>query len=137
VRGQAERLQKLRILLVLALMLAAAALGQIVRFDQRVFAEVGHGMEVEVEGLTGQEGFSDQLTVPHSASRRETFGGVIHEEYSDSKLFLGMALSPQNSARPSSATFRATRVREGSYAPIASRLAAVASLKLSAGFNSP
>src|SRR3984893_10627935 len=31
--------------------LAAAALGQIVRFDERMLAEVGHGMEVEVERL--------------------------------------------------------------------------------------
>src|ERR1700687_621399 len=44
--------------------LAAAALGQIVRFDQRVLAEVGHGMEVEGEGLTGPGGLSGQLTVP-------------------------------------------------------------------------
>ncbi len=34
------------------------------RFDQRVLAEVGHGVEVEVEGLAGQERLSGQLTVP-------------------------------------------------------------------------
>ena len=42
--------------------------------------------------------------VCHEASRRETVWRVIREEYSDRKLFLGMALRPQNRARPSSAT---------------------------------
>jgi hypothetical protein len=38
------------------------------------------------------------------SSRRETFCGVMREEYSHRKLFLGMALRPQNNASPSSAT---------------------------------
>jgi hypothetical protein len=32
--------------------------------DQRVGAEVGHGMEVQVEGRAGQEGFPSQVGVP-------------------------------------------------------------------------
>src|SRR5215468_9585189 len=42
--------------------------------------------------------------VCHPASKRETCLGVMREEYSDRKLFFGMALRPQNKARPSSAT---------------------------------
>jgi hypothetical protein len=60
-------------------------------------------VEVEIERLAGEEIFSAELRVPEG-SRRETFCGVMREEYSDRKLFLGMALSPQNSASPSSAT---------------------------------
>src|ERR1700752_2479272 len=37
-------------------------------------------------------------------SRSETFSGVMRDAYSDKKLFLGMALRPQNSPSPSSAT---------------------------------
>ena len=72
-------------------------------FDQRVLAEVGHGMEVEIERVAGNRA-SPVSRSCHSASKRETFCGVMREEYSDRKLFLGMALSPQNSASPSSAT---------------------------------
>ena len=38
------------------------------------------------------------------ASTCETFCGVMREEYSERKLLFGMALRPQNSPRPSSAT---------------------------------
>src|SRR5271166_4904360 len=68
-----------------------------------MLAEVGHGVEVEIERLTAKR-FSPLSCACHRASRRETFCGVMREEYSDRKLFLGMALSPQNSASPSSAT---------------------------------
>src|SRR5215468_5618252 len=40
----------------------------------------------------------------HSASSLATFCGVMRDEYSDRKLFLGMALRPQKRASPSSAT---------------------------------
>ena len=44
--------------------LAAAALGEIVRFDQGMLAEIGHGVEVEVERLAGHESLSGQLVMP-------------------------------------------------------------------------
>src|ERR1700730_1480046 len=44
--------------------LATTALGQIVGFDERMLAEVGHGMEVEIERLAGEEVFPGELRVP-------------------------------------------------------------------------
>jgi len=44
--------------------LAATSLGKIVGFDDRMFAEVGHGVEVEVKRLAGKEVFCGELAVP-------------------------------------------------------------------------
>ena len=37
------------------------ALGDVVGSRPRVLAEIGHGVEVEIEGLAGDEGLSRQL----------------------------------------------------------------------------
>ena len=55
--------------------LAAAALGQIVGFDERMLAEVGHGVEVEIEGLAGEEGFAGELRVPGGEQARDLLRG--------------------------------------------------------------
>ena len=44
--------------------LAAAALGEVVGLDLRVLAEVGHGVEVEIEGLCGEDVAAGDLVVP-------------------------------------------------------------------------
>ena len=80
--------------------LAATSLGQIVGFDQRMLAEVGHGVEVEIERLAGEERLAGRLARASRPSRRETFCGVMREEYSDRKLFFGMTLRPQNKREP-------------------------------------
>jgi hypothetical protein len=73
--------------------LAAAALGQIVGFDQGVLAEIGHGVEVEVERLTSHEVLSGQLVVPKSEQardlRRNDARGVFRQE-----AFLGHGIEP-------------------------------------------
>jgi hypothetical protein len=111
--------------------LTATAPRQIVGFDHRVFADIGHGVEIEVDRLPLKRD-SPANGSCHRASSRETFCGVIREEYSDRKLFFGMTLSPQNSARPLSATkamiwlfrsmahsFRASEARKACAAGIA------------------
>jgi len=58
-------------------------------------------------GILGQKGEDAGLaatSLGQIVGFDEWIGGVMREEYSDRKLFLGMALSPQNSASPSSAT---------------------------------
>ncbi len=44
--------------------LSAAALGEVVGLDLRVVAEVGHGVEVEIEGLRGEDVVAGDLVVP-------------------------------------------------------------------------
>ena len=83
--------------------LPATSLRQIMGLDEGMLAEIRHGVEIEVEDSPVNSA-SPANRVCHEASRRETVWRVIREEYSDRKLFLGMALRPQNRARPSSAT---------------------------------
>src|SRR5882757_8611977 len=71
-------------------------------FYERMLAEIGHGMEIEIERVAGQDVLSGDLCVPSRQQARHPLG-VMREEYSDRKLFFGMALRPQNKARPSSA----------------------------------
>ena len=83
--------------------LSSAALGQIVGLHDRVLAEVWHGVEVEIDRLCREQRIACD-PVCQAASRLETLLGVMREECSARKLFLGMALRPQNRARPWSAT---------------------------------
>src|SRR5260370_7254723 len=66
--------------------LAATSLGEIMGFDHRVLAEVGHGMEVEIEGLTGEQCFAGQLLVPEAEQAgdllRGDLRGVLGQEAS-------------------------------------------------------
>ena len=79
--------------------------GDVVALDDRVLAVVGDGVEVEIEGLAGEELLARRRASCQAASRlRASWRESMREEYSERKLFLGMALRPQNSARPSSAT---------------------------------
>jgi len=57
--------------------LAATSLGQVVRFDHRVLAEVGHGMEVEIEGLAGEQRFAGQLLMPEAGQARDLLRGDL------------------------------------------------------------
>ena len=43
-------------------------------FDERMLAEVGHGVEVEIEGLTGEE-VSGEPRVPDSEQTRDLLRG--------------------------------------------------------------
>ena len=79
--------------------LAAAALGQIVGFDQRVLAEVGHGVEVEVEGLAGQEGLSGHLVVPKSEQAGDLLRGDARGIFRQEAL-LGHGVEPAEQREP-------------------------------------
>src|SRR5215471_17803038 len=76
----------------------------------------------------------------HSASSLATFCGVMRDEYSDRKLFLGMALRPQNRASPSSATSAMMwllRSMDHSLSASEARSACVAGIMLEPGSLAP
>jgi len=79
--------------------LAAAALGQIVGFDDRMLAEVGHGVEVEVERIAGQEGLFSHLVVPQSEEAgdllRRDARGIFRQ-----KALLGHGVEPTEQREP-------------------------------------
>src|ERR1700757_4553264 len=77
--------------------------------DERMGAEIRHGVEVELKDWPERIA-SPAIWACQPASKCDTFCGVIREEYSARKLFLGMLLRPQKSARPSSATSAITWV---------------------------
>ena len=66
---------------------AAAALRQVVGFDQRVGAEVGHGVEVQVEGRAGQEGFPGQVGVPAGQQAGDFLRGDARGIFRNKALF--------------------------------------------------
>ena len=46
--------------------LATASFGQVVGFDQRMLAEIGHGVKIEIDGLAGEEGSGCWFGMPFS-----------------------------------------------------------------------
>ena len=44
-------------------------------FHERVLAEIGHGMEIEIERLPCQDALSGDLCVPSGQQARDLFGG--------------------------------------------------------------
>ena len=69
------------------------------RFDLRVLAEVGHGVEVEVEGLAGQKGLSGQLTVPQSEHAGDLLRGDTRGIFRQEAL-LGHRVEPAEQRQP-------------------------------------
>jgi hypothetical protein len=51
--------------------LAPTSLGQIMGFDERMLAEIGHGVEIEIERGAGEEIFSGELSVPEGEQTRD------------------------------------------------------------------
>src|SRR5919109_2451587 len=68
-----------------------------------MLAEIGYGVEVEVEGFARQDRFAGERSVPGAEQGCDFLRGNARE-YSDRKLFFGMTLRPENRPRPSSAT---------------------------------
>ena len=68
-------------------------------FDQRVVAEVGDGMEVEVEGLALHEGLSGHLVVPQPEQARDLLRGdargILRQE-----ALLGHGIEPAEQRQP-------------------------------------
>jgi len=46
-------------------------------FDRRVLAEVGHGVEVEIERLAGDQRFASELLVPESEQAGDFLRGDL------------------------------------------------------------